>query len=155
MTKINPWLIQAEKIYIERISDISKNPINSQTIQLLKGHGSEPLWGLRQQELREMSIFVSWFKHPIPGRKGGPSLVFVPQTGVDRVHWLAEGPINSIKSWEITTQRAARMLLAKHGKGMPGMYNRDIITTVPPAVCLLGTSALLTLEFNFYLNSVR
>lgn len=37
MTEINPWLPQAEKECTERILDISKNPINSQTIQLLKG----------------------------------------------------------------------------------------------------------------------
>lgn len=57
--RISPWLTQAEKEGIERVLDISKNPINSRTAEPLKGQGSQCLWGCRQQEQREMSILVS------------------------------------------------------------------------------------------------
>lgn len=50
----------------------------------------------------------------------------------------------------MVTQRAAKMLLAKHGNGTLGRQNKsEIVKTVPTAVCLRGTSVLLTLAFHF------
>lgn len=89
---------QAEKERVERILNISKNPINSQTIQLLKGQGSERVWGFRQQELREKSILESQDSslNSREKRCDWPSLGFVPQMEVDRDPWLAEDPIKTM-----------------------------------------------------------
>lgn len=112
MTKVNPWLTQAEKECIERILDISKGPIKSQTIWLSKGQGSEQLWGFREMELRKMTLSLCHLAQATNSREKRCGFYTTLNKGLTEP--LINRQSHQDHGEETNTQRAAKVLLAKN-----------------------------------------